>query len=46
MKELINIQNEDKECFRLCSIRYLNPLNKNPQKIRNFDRQFATTTWF
>ena len=38
---MINIQNEDSECFRWCLVRHLNPANKNPAKIRNVDREFA-----
>ena len=30
MKGLINIQNEDNECFRWFLVQYLNPVNKNP----------------
>ena len=41
MKGLINIQNEDNECFRWCLVRYLNPVNKNPVKILNVDKEFA-----
>ena len=41
MKRLINIQNEDNECFRLCLLRYLNPVNKNPAKVINVDKEFA-----
>ena len=39
MNGLINIQNEDNECFRWCLVRYLN--KKNPEKIRNVDKEFA-----
>ena len=41
MKGLINIQNEDNECFRWCLARYLNFVNKNPGKIRNIDSEFV-----
>ena len=37
---LINIQNEDNECFRWCHIRHLNPQNKNPQRITKTDKNF------
>ena len=30
-KDLINIQNEDNECFRWCHVRYLNPMSKDAQ---------------
>ena len=37
---LINIKNEDNECFRWCHIRHLNPQNKNPQRITKTDKNF------
>ena len=40
LKGLINLKNEDNECFRWCHIRYLNPQEKNPQRIKNSDRQY------
>ena len=39
-KGLINIQNKDNECFRWCHIRYLNPQKKNPQRIKDTDKEF------
>ena len=39
-KGLINIKNEDNECFRWCHIRHLNPQNKNPQRITKTDKKF------
>ena len=41
MKGLINIQNEDNECFRWCLVTYLNPVNENPAKIKNVDEEYA-----
>ena len=41
MRELINIKSNNNECFRWCLVRYLNPVNKNPAKIRNNDREFS-----
>ena len=38
-KGLINIKNKDNECFRWCHIRHLNPQEKNPQRIKNKDKQ-------
>ena len=38
-KKLINIKNEDNECFRWCHIRHLNPINKNPQRINKMDKE-------
>ena len=37
-KGLINIKNEDNECFRWCHIRHLNPQEKNPQRIKKEDK--------
>ena len=34
-KGLINLQNNDNECFRWCHIRHLNPQQKSPQRIKN-----------
>ena len=39
-KGLINIKNEDNECFRWCHIRHLNPQNKNPKRITKTDKNF------
>ena len=39
-KGLINIKNEDNECFRWCHIRHLIPQNKNPQRITKTDKNF------
>ena len=41
MKGLINIKNNDKKCFLWCNIRYLNPLNKNPQGITQVDKKIV-----
>ena len=38
-KRLINIMNEDDECFRWCHIRHLNPQEKNPQRIKKEDKK-------
>ena len=37
-KGLINIKNEDNECFRWCHIQHLNPQNKDPQRIKKSDK--------
>ena len=37
---LINLQNEDNECFRWCHIRHLNPQGKDPQRIKKTDKTF------
>ena len=39
VKGLINIKNEDNECFRWCHIRHLNPQEKDPQRIKKSDKQ-------
>ena len=39
-KGLINMKNEDNECFRWCHIRHLNPQGKDPQRIKKIDKQY------
>ena len=39
-KGLINIQNKDEKCFLYCHIRYLNPQNKYPQRVKKSDKSF------
>ena len=39
-KGLINMKNEDNECFRWCHIRHLNPQDKYSQRIKKVDKQF------
>ena len=38
-KGLINPKNEDNRCFLWCHNRYLNPLERNPQRITKADRE-------
>ena len=40
-KGLINLQNKDNECFRWCHIRYLNPQNDHPERIKKIDRKMV-----
>ena len=40
-KGLVNIENEDNECFRWCHIRYLNPQEDHPHRIRKSDRELS-----
>ena len=40
-KGLINIKNNDNQCFRWCHIRHLKPQNKDPQRIKKYDRAFV-----
>ena len=39
-KGLINMKNEDNECFRWWHIRRLNPQDKNPQRIKKSDKEY------
>ena len=38
-KGLINLKNEDNECFRWCHTRHLNPQMKDPQRIKKDDKK-------
>ena len=40
VKGLINMKNEDNECFRWCHIRHLNPQDKDPQRIKKCDKAY------
>ena len=40
-KGLINMKNEDNECFRWCHIRHINPQEKYPQRIKKTDKQYV-----
>ena len=40
-KGLINLKNDDAECFRWCHIRHLNPQAKDPQRIKKSDKQYV-----
>ena len=40
-KGLINMKNEDNECFRWCHIRHLNPQDKDSQRIKKVDKQYV-----
>ena len=39
-KGLINMKNEDNECFRWCHIRCLNPQDIHPERIKKSDKQY------
>ena len=41
-KGLINIQNDDNKCFLWCHIRYLNLIDKNPQRITKKDKKLVS----
>ena len=38
-KGLINMKNEDEECFKWCHIRHLNPQIKYPERIKKEDKK-------
>ena len=38
---LVNLKNEDNKCFRWSHIRYLNPQEKNPQRIIKSDKRMV-----
>ena len=38
-KELINIKNQDNECFRWYHIRMVNPMDKHPERIKKEDKE-------
>ena len=40
-KGLINMKNEDNECFRWCHIRHLNQQDKYPQRIKKSDKEYV-----
>ena len=43
-KGLINIQNTDNnECFKWCFVRYLNPADHHPARLRKADKDFGQT---
>ena len=39
-KGLINMKNEDNECFRWCHIRHINPQEKYPQRTKKVDKPY------
>ena len=43
MKSLINIKNIDFKCFLWCHIRFINPQNKNGERINKKDKEIAST---
>ena len=40
-KGIINMKNNDNECFRWCHIRHLLPQNKDPQRIKKCDKKYV-----
>ena len=45
-KGLINIKNNDDECFRWCHIRHLNPQIEHPERIKKGDKQMTMESHF
>ena len=43
MKGLINLKNKDDECFKWCHVRFINPQNKNSERIKKEDKKIAST---
>ena len=43
MKVLINLKNKDNECFKWCHIRFINPQNKDANRVKNQDKEIAKT---
>ena len=41
MKGLINVKSNDNKCFLWCHVRYLNPVEKNPQRITKEDKEMS-----
>ena len=42
-KGLINLKNKDNECFKWCHIRFINPQDKHPERIKKQDKEIAKT---
>ena len=42
-KGLINLKNNDNECFKWCHIRFINPQNKHSDRINKEDKEIAKT---
>ena len=40
-KGIINIKNNDNECFRWCHIRHLLPQNEHPERIKKCDKKYV-----
>ena len=40
-KELINIKNNDQNCFFWCHVRHINHLKEHPERIRKVDKKLA-----
>ena len=40
-KGLINLQNDDNKCFLWCHVRHHNPIENNPQRVKETDKALA-----
>ena len=40
-KGLVNLKNDENECFRWCHIRYFNPQEKDPQRIKKSNKRMV-----
>ena len=43
MKDLINLENKDNECFKQCHVRFINFQNKHSNRINKQDKKIAST---
>ena len=43
MKGLINLKNKDNECFGWCHVRFINPQNKDADRIKKQDKKIGET---
>ena len=43
MNGIINLKNEDNECFKWCHVRFINPQNKDADRIKKQDKETAKT---
>ena len=43
IKGLINLKNKDTECFKCCHVRFINPQNKDADRIKKQDKEIAKT---
>ena len=43
MKGLINLKKKDNECLKWCHVRFINPQNKNLERIKKQDKKIAET---
>ena len=43
MKGLVHLKKKDIECFKWCHVRFINPQNKDPDRIKKTDKRIAST---